>query len=139
MRAQEARAAATGWRALHSDMARSLGPQSAWAAQMQHSISGGAMAGGAASAAPDTARGAAARRRAAAAASAAATTSAEGSRTAWAVLTGRELPMEGLARQVLSLVGSSASYTQRRAADARQHGATAVESAWLVRADWPGR
>ena len=47
--------------------------------------------------------------------------------------------MEGLTRQMLTLVGASASYGHIRADDARRNGGmTALESAWLVRdAAWP--
>jgi len=114
---QEAQVAAAGWRALHGDLQRSLAPQRAWAAQLLR---------------PPPARGPASFRSPGGAAGAAEEEDA-GVAPAWEQLLGRELPMEGLVRQMMALVGSSAAFTRRRSADARTHGASDVETAWLVR------
>jgi hypothetical protein len=53
---------------------------------------------------------------------------------AWASLLGRELPMEGLTRQMLTLIGSSQAFTCRLAEDtAANQGASPTLTAWTVR------
>ena len=109
-------------------MQRSLAPQRAWAQQVAIVPNGGGGGGGGSSLRASSASGGPPRRvsprRAA---------SQDGAAPAWSALLGRELPMEGLVRQALSLTGSSAAFTRRRDADARTHGGTEVENAWLVR------
>jgi hypothetical protein len=107
---QEARAAADAWRSLHADLQRSHAPQRAWQAQMASAAA------------------------AAAAAAEAPATAADAPECAWWSLLGRELPMEGLCRQVLTLVGSSAAAVRSRMADCAARGNTPVEAAWMVRA-----
>ena len=103
---QECRLAADGWRSLHGDLLRSLTPQRAWEAQLREA---------AASPLPQQA--------------------SEASELSWSALLGRELPMEGLCRQILTLVGSSLAFVRRRMAEAAARGASVVETAWMVRLD----
>lgn len=128
--AQETRLAGAGWQGLYDALQRSLAPQRAWASQVAASA--------AASAAPASrgapASGAAHRRSPPRRPGA-----TDGGTPAWSVLLGGELPMEGLVRQTLTLVGASAAFARRRDADARTHGGSDVETAWLVRhSRWRG-
>jgi len=114
-------------------MQRSLAPQRAWALQVAVAGAPSAPRGGGGGGGPSSLRASGASGGAPRRVSPRRASSQDGAAPAWSALLGRELPMEGLVRQVLSLIGSSAAFTRRRDADARTHGGTEVENAWLVR------
>jgi hypothetical protein len=119
----EIRAAAAAWRALRADLAAGLAPQRAWSAQLAAAAAAAvAVSHGGRTPAP---------RAAAAAAAAAAEGATEAAERAWGSLLGHELPMEGLTRQMLALVGASATWTTRRIFHAAAHGGSRCERAWL--------
>jgi hypothetical protein len=124
---QETRLAAAGWRGLQLDLRRGLAPQRSWERQLHSAATAIAQLlppGDAEEDALPLRRLSAATMRDA----------VDATELAWASLLGRELPMEGLTRQMLTLVGSSQSFTRRLAEDtAANQGASPTLTAWTVR------
>jgi hypothetical protein len=129
---QEARLAAGGWRGLQLDLARSHAPQRSWERQLHNASAAMQQLPAPAAAPPGGAAGGVLPTRVRAATMRDAVDATE---IAWASLLGRELPMEGLTRQILTLVGSSQAFTRRLAKEtAARHGASPTLTAWTVRA-----